>query len=359
MHDIILCKSIYHALISIGYLTKVLKLFVFYSDDKAFILERVCNKEVDDSSLCYFRTIATAQIQNDGLFHVDDMTKFLLPLRGGSESKSLPNHSSSYTTPNLNFTISTKSYIDREIKYGGAKVFIKSSRQYLTLLQWLHVRLGHISESQLKWMVKHQSVLGSGVSWSDIKDLQLGMCDTCIRAKMRAFNLPCSISHKVYEVFEHLSSDYKPFCKTVNGVQVSFSVRGYTGVIIYTDKASDKVFCYLVKSSSEWLSTLIQCIKEYGPGTNPKSTKLRYLMTDYASEVHGKEFTDFIKDNDIRLDNGAPYKHAKNPVERKIQTISNMMRTTLIYNLAPIRYWCYGIMYTVQTHNMICSTGSE
>mmetsp|Transcript_29793 Transcript_29793/g.40907 ORF Transcript_29793/g.40907 Transcript_29793/m.40907 type:complete len:1150 (+) Transcript_29793:1094-4543(+) len=353
MHDIILCKSIYHALISIGYLTKVLKLFVFYSDDKAFILERVCNKEVDEESLCYFRTIATAQMQSDGLFHVDDMTKFLLPLRGASESTSTTS-----SLPSLNFTISMKSYIDREIKYGGAKVFIKSSRQYLTLLQWLHVRLGHINESQLKWMVKHQSVLGSGVSWSDIKDLQLGMCDTCIRAKMRAFALPCSISHKVYEVFEHLSSDYKPFCKTVNGVQVSFSVRGYTGVILYTDKASDKVFCYLVKSSSEWLSTLILCIKEYGPGANPRSIKPRYLMTDFASEVHSKEFTKFIQDNDIRLDNSAPYKHAQNPVERKIQTISNMMRATLIYNLAPIRYWCYGIMYTVQTHNMICSTGN-
>ena len=115
-----------------------------------------------------------------------------------------------------------------------------------------------------------------------------------MKAKMRAFALPASISRTRYEVFEYLSSDYKPFCKVVNGVQKPLSVRGYTGAIIYTDKASGKIFCYLVKSSSEWLGTLQQVIREYGPGVNPRSCQLRVLQTDYASEVHGTEFTSYL-----------------------------------------------------------------
>jgi len=68
-------------------------------------------------------------------------------------------------------------YTAREIKYGSAKVFIKSSRQYLTLLQWLHVRLGHASEAQLRWIVKNDVVLGTGVSWKELEKLELGLCD--------------------------------------------------------------------------------------------------------------------------------------------------------------------------------------
>jgi len=218
--------------------------------------------------------------------------------------------------PKVNFAISDHVYTSKEIKFGGAKVFVKSSKQYLTQLQWLHVRLGHLNESQLKRMVLLDSLLGTGVTWSEIKNLQLGPCDTCLKAKMKAFPLPASISRTQYEVFEYLTSDYKPFNRVVHGVQKSFSVRGYTGAIIYSDKASGKAFCYLVKSSSEWLGTLQQLLRDYGPEANPRSVKTRILQTDFASEVHGKDFTDYITDvAHIKLHNSAPRKHGQNLIE--------------------------------------------
>ena len=141
---------------------------------------------------------------------------------------------------------------------------MKSNRQYLSLLQWLHVRLGHANEALIHWMIDKDIVLGSGVSKTDLAKLELGVCDTCYRARMHAFAMPPSISHKVYEVFEYLSVDHMPFSKTVHGQLRSLSIRGYTGALMYTDRATGKIFGYLVKSKSEWLDTLKDCTRENG-----------------------------------------------------------------------------------------------
>ena len=166
LKHVVLSQYITQALISIGYLTKELKLNAFYSYNKAYIIQRKAPNK--------YRTIATATLQSDGLFHVDDMTKFLEPLNikpGKDECYTLPIDAFTH------LTITETPYTAREIKYGSAKVFIKSSRQYLTLLQWLqHVRLGHASEAQLRWIVKNDVVLGTGVSWKELEKLELGLC---------------------------------------------------------------------------------------------------------------------------------------------------------------------------------------
>ncbi len=202
---VVLSKYITQALISIGYLTKELKLKAFYSFDKAYIIQEIVPNK--------FKTIATATLKSDGQFHVDDMTKFLKPLVNKNMSST-----ECYALPIdafIHMTISEAPYTDREIKYGSAKVFIKSSRQYLTLIQWLHVRLGHASEAQLRWIVKNNIVLGTGVTWKKLEKLELGTCDVCQRSHMRTFALPCSISHKEFDVFEEITFDFIPLHKTV------------------------------------------------------------------------------------------------------------------------------------------------
>ena len=157
---------------------------------------------------------------------------------------------------------------------------------------------------------------------------------------MRAVALPLSISRRIYEVFEYLSCDHIPFCKIVAGVQRSFSIRGFTGVILIADRATGKLFDYLVKLKSDWLQCLKKCINDNGPSTrNPRSVHLAYLQSDFATEVHSTEFAAFLQDNKIRPLNSAPYKHAQNLLERFAQSYKNMIRTTLNTNASPIRYW--------------------
>jgi hypothetical protein len=44
----------------------------------------------------------------------------------------------------------------------------------LNQLQWLHVRMGHAHEHQIKMMVKNGVNLGTKVTYAEIKDLHLG-----------------------------------------------------------------------------------------------------------------------------------------------------------------------------------------
>ena len=61
LSHVILCRDIAHTLISVGYLTKVLKLFVFYSYDRAYILKLKQSKDI--KPLNYFSILATAEIK--------------------------------------------------------------------------------------------------------------------------------------------------------------------------------------------------------------------------------------------------------------------------------------------------------
>ena len=64
--------------------------------------------------------------------------------------------------------------MQHELKYGSARVFHKSGTMILNQLQWLHVRMGHAHEHQIKMMVKNGVNLGTKVTYAEIKDLHLG-----------------------------------------------------------------------------------------------------------------------------------------------------------------------------------------
>ena len=103
-----------------------------------------------------------------------------------------------------------------------------------------------------------------------------------MRSRMHAFPLPPSISHKEYSPFECISCDYIPLSRVINGQVKSYSIRGYTGCIIYVNAATD---VYLVYNKGEWLDTLYRLVREYGPTINTKSTKLKFLRSDFCKEL--------------------------------------------------------------------------
>ena len=133
-----------------------------------------------------------------------------------------------------------------------------------------------------------------------------------------------SISHKEYSPFECISCDYIPFNRVINGQVKSYSLRGYTGCIIYVDAATDMLWIYLVFNKGEWLTTLKRLIRENGPTTNSKSTKLKFLRSDFRKELQSKESTEYFKNAEILRHSSTPYKHAQNSAERKWQQLKSM-----------------------------------
>jgi hypothetical protein len=326
LKSVLICKGLVYPLLSVKYLTEILNCLVFYTDNRAYIM----NKNNPN------RIVASATIsQHDSLYHIDDMSRFMC----------LENFPENNETTSLVAQAEPPFYSTKEVKAGSAKNFVKNSRQHLNLLQWVHVRLGHPSQAALKKMILNESVLGLGVLWKDVKDMELGLCNACMKSKMHAFPTPKSISRNKYEVFEYITCDYCPMKPD--------SRRGYKGIYIYGDRQSERIFGYLVKSKTEWLNTLKLLINNYGPKMNKNSHKMNIFMTDFASEVHEHEFSAFLEEQGVKLYNSAPYLHHQNLIERYIQTLKNMLRAAMSYNNVPPSYWCFAFMYTIDTYNML------
>jgi hypothetical protein len=330
LKDVLICDGLVYPLVSVKYLTQILKCIVFYSENRAYILN------IGDN---FTNIVATATVdKHDNLYHMDDMNQFTV-------TSNFPLRSEPDNETSLLAKVQQPFYSTREMKLGSARNFVKNSRQFLNLLQWVHVRLGHPSQQALKRIVKDQAVLGLGVTWDEIKDMDLGICNSCLRSRMHAFPIPKSISRTTYQIFEYITCDYCP-------MKVE-STRGYTGIYIYGDKQSEMLFGYLVKSKTEWLQTFQSLIDEYGPKKNKNSQRVRIFLTDFASEIHEHEFSAYLVEIGVKLYNSAPYKHHQNLIERYIQTLKNMLRTVMSYNNVPPSYWCYAIMYTIDTYNML------
>ena len=74
-----------------------------------------------------------------------------------------------------------------------------------------------------------------------------------------------------------------------------------------------------------WLNTLKRLVREYGPTTNTKSTKLEFLRSNFCKELQRTDFTEYFKNAEILLHSSTTYKHAQNPVERKWQQLKYVM----------------------------------
>jgi hypothetical protein len=340
---VVISNYISNNLLSVRTLTKDLHCLIYFHDNKSYITtikeDEYNHKHLDLITTCTLNT-------DDCLYHVDDMKVFKTYICNNSKHNNIPSKSKLIINDlSTNLVFTDKPYSAKEIKEGSTKIKYKSTRKDMNLKEWLHVRLNHASEAVIDWVVQNNICLGVGVTWSEIKNLHLGTCDTCLRSQMRKFDIPPSISRKSYGIFEFISGDYIKFKKQ--------SIRKFTGAIIYVDKCTGKLFEYKVKAKSEWLSTLKRLIKEYGRDRYPRCMLLRYLLTDFATEVHSNEFTEFLSVSNIELLNSAPYRHEQNLVERHIQTLKNKLRSALVYNRAPYTYWCFALTYVTDTYNML------
>jgi hypothetical protein len=77
-----------------------------------------------------------------------------------------------------------------------------------SLLDVLHVRLGHMSEKNIKYSVRNHLFAGCDIQYDEIKDLKLHFCYTCQMGRMHAFSCPGS-TKKQYKPLECIGVDYK------------------------------------------------------------------------------------------------------------------------------------------------------
>ena len=125
-----------------------------------------------------------------------------------------------------------------KMKGKNRRVIIKSARQNVNNLEWLHVKMGHLGKKIMKRIVKESIVYGTGVTWANLSKWCLASCDACLHA------LPIypSISNIKWGIFECLTSDYISYGFTTR--------REFTGCYIFQSLESDQPFVVKVKTKT-------------------------------------------------------------------------------------------------------------
>ena len=144
--------------------------------------------------------------------------------------------------------------IEKTQRRGSARVHSNASTKGLNPLEVLHVKLSHANEALIKHLVYHNLVDGAIYKWADIKDLTLGICDACMKGKMKAFPIPPPMSDKVYGIFEFITVDIMYMTRR--------SVRGYLYVALFVCKTTTKTFPKLMRYKSELLPKFKELLSE-------------------------------------------------------------------------------------------------
>jgi hypothetical protein len=166
-----------------------------------------------------------------------------------------------------------------------------------------------------------------------------------MKGRTKAFPIPPSLSQKVYQPFEYLSADILDM-KTR-------SYRRYKYIALFVDKLTSFIMHTFMEKKNESIIRLQEVLRDYSPDNNPKSSKTRFLLTDYDTVITDKRVQTYLKENNITLLSSAPHKHQQNLIERYVQTIKDGIRTIMCYNNTPRRYWCYATKYYCYNYNHI------
>ena len=207
----------------------------------------------------------------------------------------------------------------------------------------LHNILGHLSLTEILWILKHNILTGLQYTYDEVKGHKIRNCGVCQRAKATTPTIYPSISNTTYQPMEYILMDIiLSSCK---------SADGYTMATIVSDFQTEVTEVYGLSSKSEVLHSLTSFINTHGSGSNPRAVRVRYINADSGSENLSKDFIDFIEEHRIQLRLSSPYRHEQSLIERRIRTIKDGMRVCLFANRAPRRWWLHAMRYYIHTRN--------
>ena len=138
---------------------------------------------------------------------------------------------------------------DDEVKGSGRsrKVYSTANQDKITSL---HNRWGHMSINSMKNGIKNDCVIGAGITYEDIKDYQLGVCNACMLGRMNADPTPTSITN-------HNNDDtLNIICGDIKGPFQKESTHRNKWFILFVCAISSFYVAYFMKSKSESLSKL-------------------------------------------------------------------------------------------------------
>lgn len=216
----------------------------------------------------------------------------------------------------------------------------------------LHHELGHMSETYLKKALKGDFLVGTRLTYDDVKDQHLRFCPSCMEGRMRAFpRVKPGNKDREYLIWEKFSIDYK-------GKFAQPSIDGYTGFYLVSEYATCNLFVFLVKSKGE-VATL-KVLNDFMSTVVSEGGKPQVMQCDYDTVLLCKGIGSWITAHNLKLQVSAPYVHSQNGfVEVNIGKVMDKARTMMCAGMVPANLWSYAVRHAVFLWNRTPVRGSE
>jgi hypothetical protein len=199
----------------------------------------------------------------------------------------------------------------KHTKYKGGK---KQHRIYTTQpkgyrddenpMNFLHVRLGHISDNYIKKMFKHGMVTFlPNYTYESIKDWNSTPCKWCNLAKLsRIPSLPTG--HDIKEL-----KPMEVICTDIIGKLKTLSRRSEHFVVLYVDLRTGYIVTYPIKKKSDVLSTVIKFFRD---NVDRYDHKCKKVHSDFDTVYRAENVMRYLQDRGIESTFSAPYHHQAN-----------------------------------------------
>jgi Fe2+ transport system protein FeoA len=203
-----------------------------------------------------------------------------------------------------------------------------------------HARLGHISKSTMKRLLKCDMI-----SYNE-KDAY--KCKTCIESKM--IKKPYQRVNRTSNILELIHTD---ICE-LNGMLTRGGNRYF---ITFIDDYSRYTYVYLIKHKHE----AFDMFKTYkNEVENHLSKKIKILRSDRGGEYFSSDFNSFCEQHGIVHQCSAPRTPEQNGLaERKNRTLVDMINAMLMYAKLPFNLWGEALLSACRILNRIPSKNTK
>ena len=277
-----------------------------------------------------FRLMTTATLGSDDLHHPDNINDF----------HTYQQHKSAQPQTSL-ASVEDKTYIQ-----GSQRHVNKATRANLNPLETLHIILNHAPEHLIKRLVRLQLIQGLKYTWDEIKHFTLRLCDTCLKARMRAFPVYSPLNPHQYQVMECISVD-------ILDVGRVKTFDGHLFAALFICRACKVKFVYPLTKKSDFLTYFKHVVSKLGNG------RVKIINADSGAEELDINLQRFCQEANVQLHLAPPKKPEYSFVESSVGVVKRGTRAALQYNLAPLIWWFRAMRYTVWTDNRLPNSTSD
>ncbi|KAE8661431.1 putative WRKY transcription factor 4 [Hibiscus syriacus] len=190
-----------------------------------------------------------------------------------------------------------------------------------------HQRLSHMSEKRMKTLLSKGKL-------SDLKNINVELCEDCIFGKQKKVNFAKIGKTPKAQKLELVHTD-------VWGPSPVPSLVGSLYYVTFIDDSTRKVWVYFLKKKSEVFDTFR---KWKAMVENETGLKVKRLRSDNGGEYRNRRFRDFYANNGIKIERTVPMTPQQNGVaERMNITLNERARNMRIHVGLPKFLWAEAI----------------